>query len=473
MFKIRIVENKNKEISEAIDDLESEKLVKAYDDILKDTETLMKSQEEGDLESLEKDLDLLADAHKELINAQDENSKSQAKEGFKSLLNNFQAKYKTDDQDTQQQAASSEGEAVEHPLVPGKKISQKEYWLTKMVFPKVTGVDIEDKDRLKKFNPFVNPPAGTAISLLSKMLSSKVNEEEDRREGDKDDEGAEKRKKKISPRDALSVLENAAPTSPGLHALYRWMTDQAVQFMKPEADKLSQRNAARNSSGETNIQYPQPWLSPTITEREQSPVIDSEFQGAFGYIMDKVAAQASINYKETGIPLQSFPSADQRSEPGDKPVSGPQTGESFKEPEEEPKKTPEEGVLSISKNELAVVLNQLRNTGKFDIEKFGKEIKNIAMLKVKSAMEKTLKDIESHRVSKKAKEEDTRNITSVGKHILNNLEKSLNKILDKDELIKLSKLQEHLLEFKNNYIKTIVENNKPVSYKIKIIKANA
>jgi len=472
MFKIRIVENKSKEISEAVD-YEKANLEKELNQIL-----ALHQKEPEKFE--DEHISVLQDIWMRLVGA-DGDKERKEKEDLKKELNNFKEFYKLDSPDNQQQATPDEGpDTFPHPLNPGQKLNKLDYWLTTIAIPKVTGVRVPRIGNLKNHNPFKNPPADTAIEKLVDTLSASLNEGPgDRREDDESDDGKEKRKEKPkSAGSVLQMLQQADPGNKGLHKVYRWLTDTLVSTMREKAYALSKRIQNLNKSGQTDIEYVEPWRSPTVTEElGGNAYIDEKFKSELQFVTDYVASklavainQGKLDYRQL-LDVPAEPGAEDPA--GEEPTSAPQTGESFKEPEEEPKKTPEEGVLSISKNELAVVLNQLRNTGKFDIEKFGKEIKNIAMLKVKSAMEKTLKDIESHRVSKKAKEEDTRNITSVGKHVLNNLEKSLNKILDKDELIKLSKLQEHLLEFKNNYIKTIVENNKPVSYKIKIIKANA
>jgi len=100
MFKIRIVENKSKEISEAVD-YEKANLEKELNQIL--------ALQQKEPEKFEDDhIGALQDTWQRLVGA-DGDEERKEKEDLKKELNNFKEFYKLDSPDNQQQATPDEG----------------------------------------------------------------------------------------------------------------------------------------------------------------------------------------------------------------------------------------------------------------------------------------------------------------------------------------------------------------------------
>ncbi|HIL26350.1 MAG TPA: hypothetical protein EYG21_03000 [Nitrospinaceae bacterium] len=289
MFKIRIVENKSKEISEAID-YEKANLEKELNQIL--------ALQQKEPEKFEDDhVGALQDTWLRLVGA-DGDKERKEKEDLKKELNNFKEFYKLDSPDNQQQATPDEGpDTFPHPLNPGQKLNKLDYWLTTIAIPKVTGVRVPRIGNLKNHNPFKNPPADTAIEKLVDTLSASLNEgPEDRREDDESDDGKGNRKeKKKSAGSVLQMLQQADPGNKGLHKVYRWLTDTLVSTMREKAYALSKRIQNLNKSGQTDIEYVEPWRSPTVTEElGGNAYIDEKFKSELQFVTDYVASKLAV-----------------------------------------------------------------------------------------------------------------------------------------------------------------------------------
>ena len=319
MFKIRIVENKSKEISEAVD-YEKANLEKELNQIL--------ALQQKEPEKFEDDhIGALQDTWLRLVGA-DGDKERKEKEDLKKELNNFKEFYKLDSPDTQQQATPDEGpDTFPHPLNPGQKLNKLDYWLTTIAIPKVTGVRVPRIGNLKNHNPFKNPPADTAIEKLVDTLSASLNEgPEDRREDDESDDGKGNREEKPkSAGSVLQMLQQADPGNKGLHKVYRWLTDTLVSTMREKAYALSKRIQNLNKSGQTDIEYVEPWRSPTVTEElGGNAYIDEKFKSELQFLTDYVASKLAVAINQGKLDYRQLLGAE---EPGEDPAGEDPAGE--------------------------------------------------------------------------------------------------------------------------------------------------
>jgi len=312
MFKIRIVENKSKEISEAVD-YEKANLEKELNQIL-----ALHQKEPEKFE--DEHISVLQDIWMRLVGA-DGDKERKEKEDLKKELNNFKEFYKLDSPDNQQQATPDEGpDTFPHPLNPGQKLNKLDYWLTTIAIPKVTGVRVPRIGNLKNHNPFKNPPADTAIEKLVDTLSASLNEGPgDRREDDESDDGKEKRKEKPkSAGSVLQMLQQADPGNKGLHKVYRWLTDTLVSTMREKAYALSKRIQNLNKSGQTDIEYVEPWRSPTVTEElGGNAYIDEKFKSELQFVTDYVASKLAVAINQGKLDYRQLLGVE---EPGEDPA---------------------------------------------------------------------------------------------------------------------------------------------------------
>ena len=236
----------------------------------------------------------------------------------------------------QQKATPDEGpDTFPHPLNPGQKLNKLDYWLTTIAIPKVTGVRVPRIGNLKNHNPFKNPPADTAIEKLVDTLSASLNEGPgDRREDDESDDGKEKRKEKPkSAGSVLQMLQQADPGNKGLHKVYRWLTDTLVSTMREKAYALSKRIQNLNKSGQTDIEYVEPWRSPTVTEElGGNAYIDEKFKSELQFVTDYVASKLAVAINQGKLDYRQLLGVE---EPGEDPAGEDPGAEPGAEPGEE------------------------------------------------------------------------------------------------------------------------------------------
>jgi len=108
----------------------------------------------------------------------------------------------------------------------------------------------------------------------------------------------------------------------------------------------------------------------------------------------------------------------------------------------------------LSRGDVMVVLNQLRNTGGLSFEDLGNEILN----QVRDAIKKTIDTLSARRgVLSRDKEQDKENIEEVGGRILKRLELAFEKLFEPQGLVNL---QEVLKVIKNEERKLLNEGKK-------------